>query len=229
MVMRASESGSTGRTRSKAAGGDRWGRARGQALVEFALVAPLVLLLIGGAVDLGRGMLLYDLLNGASRDTARLAALSYNSGSNTLPPDCTTLAPPCKVPAVITGAHALDPLGVPVVYATSNGISAAPWYGTYTANPDPTLPGKLTLSALANANTVYVFIYELDRTPGNATPRWNCRTIGCTTTNGSAVRTPGHQRVVVDLKLRWRPVLATILGLPSSVTFDSQSVSRIEF
>ena len=45
----------------------------GQALVEFALVAPIVLLIIGATVDLGRGMLLYGLLTGASRDTARQA------------------------------------------------------------------------------------------------------------------------------------------------------------
>lgn len=203
--------------------------ARAQALVEFALVAPLVLLLIGGSVDIGRGVLMYDLLSGASRDTARLAALSYNSGSNALPPDCTKLAPPCTVPAVITGAHTLDPLGVPVVYADSTSISSAPLYGTYVANADPTLPGTITLSAVAKPNTVYVFIYELDTTPGNATPRWSCRTVACTTTNGSAVRTAGHQRVVVDLKLIWRPVLATMLGLSSSITFDSQSVGRIEF
>lgn len=201
----------------------------GQALVEFALVAPLVLLLIGGAVDLGRGMLIYDLLNGASRDMARLAVLSYNSGSNTLPPDCTKLVPPCTVQAVVTGAHALDSLGVPVVYQDSSGISSAPTYGTYVANADPTLPGTNTLTAAANANTVYVFIYEVDTTAGNPTPRWSCPTNACATAYGSAVRTSGHQRVVVDLKVKWRPILATILGLPSSITFDSQSVERIEF
>src|SRR5216683_8345805 len=54
----------------------KW-RGRAQALVEFALVAPVVLLLIGGSVDMGRGLLLYALLQGASRDTARQAALAY--------------------------------------------------------------------------------------------------------------------------------------------------------
>jgi len=203
--------------------------SRAQALVEFALVAPLVLLLIGGSVDIGRGLLMFDLLSGASRDTARLAALSYNSGSNVLPPDCMKLAPSCNVPAVIAGAHTLDLLGVPVVYADSSGISSPPVYGTYSANADPTLPGTISLSAVAQPNTVYVFIYELDTTAGNPTPRWSCPTPACAATNGSAVRTSGHQRVVVDLKLKWRPLLASVLGLPSSVIFDSQSVERIEF
>jgi hypothetical protein len=76
-------------------------------------------------------------------------------------------------------------------------------------------------------NTVYVFIYELDTNAPN--PRWSCKTVGCINANGVNVRTQGHQRVVVDLKLRWQPVLARLLGIPASITFDSQAVERIEF
>jgi hypothetical protein len=43
------------------------------------------------------------------------------------------------------------------------------------------------------------------------------------------VRTSGHQLAVVDLKLQWQPVMARFLGIPTLVTFDSQSVARIEF
>src|ERR1700694_5980972 len=85
-------------------------RARGQAaqaLVEFALVAPVVLLIIGAAVDMGRGLLLYALLSGASADTARQAALQFYSGSNTLAPDCTALTTPCNLTSLVTGAHLL--------------------------------------------------------------------------------------------------------------------------
>jgi len=35
--------------------------------------------------------------------------------------------------------------------------------------------------------------------------------------------------VVVDLKLKWQPVLACFLGIPTVITFDSQSADRIEF
>jgi hypothetical protein len=34
---------------------------------------------------------------------------------------------------------------------------------------------------------------------------------------------------VVDLKLQWKPVLNTLLGIPSTITFDSQSVERLEY
>jgi TadE-like protein len=202
-------------------------RRTGQALVEFALIAPVLLLIIGATVDMGRGLLLYSLLSGASRDAARQAALAYYSGSNTLPPDCTALATPCSLSPLINTAHLLDPLGVQVVYQDSTAISSAPSYGTYTANADPTQPGTIALAGGANTNTVYVFIYEIDSTGGNPNPRWSCPT--CAAANGAYVRTSGHQRVVVDLKLKWQPVLAHLLGLPAAITFDSQSVERMEF
>jgi hypothetical protein len=203
--------------------------ASAQALVEFALVAPVVLLIIGATVDMGRGMLLNALLQGASRDTARQAALSYYSGSNTLPPDCTALTIPCSLSPLINGAHLLDSLGVKVVYLDSNAISSPPAYGTYVANVNPQQPGTITLTAAAVTNTVYVFIYELDSTPGNPNPRWSCRTAACINANGAAVRTSGHQRVVVDLKLKWQPVLARLLRIPAVITFNSQTVERMEF
>src|SRR5207245_11337756 len=100
-------------------------RHSGQALVEFALVAPVLLLIIGATVDMGRGLLLYSLLSGASRDTARQAALTYYSRSNPLPPNCTALTTPCSLNPLMNGAHLLDPLGVQVVYQDSPSIIAA--------------------------------------------------------------------------------------------------------
>jgi len=130
---------------------------------------------------------------------------------------------------VVTGAHLLDSLGVSVVYQDSSAISSPPAYGTYVANADPTQPGTITLTGATNPNTIYVFIYELDSTGGNPSPRWSCATGACTATYGSAVRTSGHQRVVVDLKIKWQPVLARFLGIPTVITFDAQSVDRMEF
>jgi hypothetical protein len=198
-----------------------------QALVEFALVAPVVLLIIGATVDMGRGLLLYTMLQGASRDTARQAGLVYYSGSNLLPPDCTALSTPCAKTALTNRAHLLDPLGITVVYLDSTGISSPPSYGTYVANANPLLPGTITLSGSTTPNKVYVFIYELDSAGGNPNPRWSCPS--CAVANGAAVRTSGHQLAVVDLKLKWQPVMARFLGIPATITFDSQSVQRMEF
>lgn len=184
-------------------------------------MAPIVLLLIGATVDIGRGLLLYTLLQGASRDTARQATLAYYNGSNLLPPDCTALAAPCGLNSIVTGAHALDSLGVTVAYSDSSTTSSPPAYGTYAANADPTQPGTIMLAPGDAANTVYVFIYELDSSAVPVT-RWGCGTCG-------PFRTTGHQRVVVDLKLKWQPVLARFLGIPATVTFDSQTVDRLEY
>jgi len=197
---------------------------RAQALVEFALVAPVVLLIIGATIDMGRGLLLYGLLSGASRDMARQASLEYYSGSNSLPPGCTALATPCGLKSILTGAHLLDSLGASVVYLDSTATGAPPTYGTYAANADPTQPGTITLSGATN-NTVYVFIYELD--PATGATRWSCPS--CAAASGSAVRIPGHQLVVVDLKFNWQPVMARFLGIPTVITFDSQTVGRLEF
>jgi len=196
-------------------------------MVEFALVAPVVLLIIGGTVDMGRGMLMYALLQGASRDMARQAALGYYSGSNTLPPDCSALTTPCSGTSIVNGAHLLDSLGATVVYSDSGSISAAPTaYGSYSGG-STTSPGAITLVS-PSANKVYVFIYELDSS-GGPNPRWSCPSPSCAVTNGVAVRTPGHQLAVVDLKLQWQPVLAKFLGIPTVITFDSQTVIRMEF
>jgi TadE-like protein len=199
----------------------------GQALLEFALIAPVVFLLIGATVDLGRGLLIYTMLQGASRDMARQAVLSYYSGSNTLAPTCTKLATPCTLGPLTNGAHQLDALGMNVVYQDSTAISSPPSYGAYVANVNPLQPGTITLNGAIAASTVYVFIYELDSTGGNPNPRWSCPT--CAGASGAAVRTTGHQLVVVDLKLQWKPVLNTMLGIPGTITFDSQSVERLEY
>ena len=54
---------------------------RSQALIEFALVSPVLLLLLFGTIDIGRAVFYYDTLNHAAREGARLAARA----SNTLP------------------------------------------------------------------------------------------------------------------------------------------------
>jgi hypothetical protein len=48
-------------------------RERGQALVEFALVIPVVLLLIIGLFDLGRAVYAYNSVSNAARTGARVA------------------------------------------------------------------------------------------------------------------------------------------------------------
>jgi len=57
------------------------GRARGQALVEFALVVPFFFLLLFGIIEAGRFIFYYETLSNATREGARYAIVN---GANTL-------------------------------------------------------------------------------------------------------------------------------------------------
>ena len=48
---------------------------RGQALVEFALIVPLFVLLLVGLFDFGRAIYAYNTINNAARQAARLAVV----------------------------------------------------------------------------------------------------------------------------------------------------------
>jgi hypothetical protein len=72
--------------------------ARGQALVEFALIAPLLFLLLGGIITLGIGVFIQQQVTNAAREAARYAAIHSETSqcptisnrdphSSMLPPD----------------------------------------------------------------------------------------------------------------------------------------------
>jgi Flp pilus assembly protein TadG len=56
-------------------------RTRGQALVEFALVIPLFLLLLIALFDLGRAVFAYNTLTNAAREGARIAIVNQDQAS----------------------------------------------------------------------------------------------------------------------------------------------------
>ena len=58
-------------------------RSRGQALVEFAIVAPIFFLLMFGIIDFGRYVYYVQILNNAAREGARYAIVH---GSNSFQP-----------------------------------------------------------------------------------------------------------------------------------------------
>jgi Flp pilus assembly protein TadG len=51
-------------------------RPAGQALVEFALVFPIIILLIFGTIDVGRAVFAANTLSNAARQAARVAAVN---------------------------------------------------------------------------------------------------------------------------------------------------------
>lgn len=53
-------------------------RSRGQALVEFALILPILVLMIFGIVDFGRGVYAYNAISNAAREGGRTAIVNQN-------------------------------------------------------------------------------------------------------------------------------------------------------
>jgi len=56
--------------------GRREPRAGGQALVEFAMVLPIIVLLIAGFIEIGRAVFAYNTIANAARQGARVAAVN---------------------------------------------------------------------------------------------------------------------------------------------------------
>jgi Flp pilus assembly protein TadG len=53
-------------------------RVRGQALVEFALIVPLLLLIVIGLFDLGRAVFAYNAISNAAREGGRTAIVNQH-------------------------------------------------------------------------------------------------------------------------------------------------------
>lgn len=58
---------------------------RGQSLIEFAFLAPVMMLLIVGMIDLGRGFYYQTEITDAARDAARVLIAPSSSGATTGP------------------------------------------------------------------------------------------------------------------------------------------------
>lgn len=95
------------------------GRSRGQAMVEFALVAPLFFLLLFSIIEFGRAVYYIQMLNNAAREGARYAIVHGGPGWKA---GCES-GPFPATPAYAT-AISCDPNGDKVVAATKSAAIA---------------------------------------------------------------------------------------------------------
>jgi len=94
------------------------GRRSAQAVVEFALTLPLLLLLLLGVVDAGRGVVAANSLSNAAREGARYLAVHLNEG--------TCVSPNCQVEVqtVLTEtAQAVDSSQIQTDVSVMQGIA----------------------------------------------------------------------------------------------------------
>jgi hypothetical protein len=125
-------------TRSAARSRSRRDRSRGQSLVEFAVVAPLLFLMVFGSFEFARFIFFYELLNNAAREGARYAIVHGSRSdcpSGPPPPGETNPCDPAgdNVKAAVRGA-ALDLAGTGELFVfdpvwTSRGSLAHPQPG----------------------------------------------------------------------------------------------------
>jgi hypothetical protein len=87
------------------------GRTRGQALVEFALVLPILILILMGLFDFGRAVFAYNSLSNSARDGARVAIVDQ-----TMVAGVPAGAQAAADQAIGLGLDATDPASVEVVY-----------------------------------------------------------------------------------------------------------------
>ena len=112
---------------------------RSQALIEFALISPVLLLLLFGIVDIGRAVFYYDTLNHAAREGARAAVRA----SNQLPTNADVLT---AVNTQMIGVPVSEPCPQgPVTAATPPANQA--WL--YVTEPNP--PSTVEVAPPANA------------------------------------------------------------------------------
>src|SRR5450756_39922 len=104
---------------------------KSQALIEFALISPVLLLLLFGIVDIGRAVFYYDTITHAAREGARTAARA----SNRLPTNADVLA---TVTTQMVGASVSSPCPQgPVTSTTPPGNTA--WLYITEPNPPATI------------------------------------------------------------------------------------------
>jgi hypothetical protein len=112
-----------------------------QALIEFALVSPVLLLLLFGTIDIGRAIFYYDTLNHAAREGARTAI----KAPFTLPTNASVLA---TVTTQLIGAPVTAPCPQGPITSATPPANAAWLYitepnppSTVETTPPPNAPG----------------------------------------------------------------------------------------
>lgn len=118
-------------------------KEKGQALVEFALVLPILLVVLCGIIDFGWILSCQNELTNAAGETARYAAIYANNS------DVHTLAEEFLTEQGITGTPHLDNLTIDDTYATVEVSEEVPYLtgltGVFTRHNTITLHGKASM------------------------------------------------------------------------------------
>ena len=179
-------------------------RSRGQSMVEFALIAPLMFILLLGLIDLARAVYYYNVISNSAREGAREAILAYNQCQNTAP---------CSSPP---GGSSV--VGVrPAMVRAGGGIVAFPTISD-TGAASGTAP---SCTPSANNSCVWVFVVGSALQSPCTAPGPNDGYSSCDFNRSKS----GGQDVVVEVEYNFvpfTPLMKDILGNSSILWAKSQ-------
>jgi Flp pilus assembly protein TadG len=167
----------------------------GAQLVEFALVLPLLVVLVVGITDFGAGFALKDKLTNAGRDGARIAVSKPDDLTNASSTACNGV--PCSVQAAATSA---------VNYLTNAGVSAC------SLDPSSTSP-------TSNGPNTFAWTYTSPSNCPGTTSKMSIdieRAVTTPVTVGGTTTTVLMTRVTINYPFRWAFGSVVKLLAPSS-------------
>jgi Flp pilus assembly protein TadG len=113
-------------------------RRRGQALVEFAIVAPIFFLILFGIIDFGRYVYYVQILNNAAREGTRYAIVH---GAKSLAPTGPPNDPSGTAVINVVRTYAVGVIGI----EDASVLTITPTWGTPPATPDNDRGTKVTV------------------------------------------------------------------------------------
>jgi len=201
------------------------GRSRsGQGMVEFALVVPVLMLMLLGLADVARAVYTYNIISNSAREGAREAILAYNQCQNTAP--CS--APPPGTGSTVVGVdNAIRRAGGGIVSYIFNDT---PGDGTGGTGKPPTGPPP-TCNPAPNQGCVWIFIVNGSLTaPVTSGCGPNLPADLYTVCDYNANKEGGSHDVVVEIEYKFipfTPLVANALG--NSTVMWAKSEMRTEY
>ena len=193
----------------------RWFRSqKSQGLTEFALIAPVILLLTFGIIDFGRGLYFYITLQQAANEGARVAVrASYfidpNGATHTWPTDADV--------ATAVQVHAVTE------------VSANPC--PQRAHPQRWKPGRIWAAAASNSG--WIFITD-PSAAGNGVPNGPRGGLGILPAPGPGCNTitpaVGNEPIKVTLWFNFQPLTPLIQQVVGNkIVITAYAVYRAEY
>lgn len=165
-------------------------RRRGQAMVEFMLVLPILLLITMGIIEFGRMFAIYAMLSSSSREASRYGASVGDNGSG-VPRylDCAGMRDAARRMAILSQ---LDDTDITITY--DEGTTSSP-IGNCDASPDPadiSLGDRVVVTVYDTYQPIVPIVSIPPQTLVSSTARTILKEIdaGPTATSGGPAATP---------------------------------------